>query len=151
MRPVQEYDIIPLSFQKQDTAIQYQDIEYCLSNRGKSVYCSEHRKIDFQNALHETKNLDWTYLDNGISLVNNKTSDCIFFRRVDLDKWYVDTPIRIPRFAGLFWASYIDESIVESILRLFFDECDWFSVIHWFEAPDLFEEINDSKFARLEK
>ena len=81
-------------------------------------------------------------LDNGISIINNKTDDHVFFRRVTSDKWYVDTPIRLPRFSGLFLASYIDENTVESILRLFFEESDWFCATHWHEAPDLFEEVD---------
>lgn len=137
-----QIDILPIESQIQGRKIEFQDIEYSMSNTGKSVSYFEHRQIDLQTALNETKNLDWTFLDNGISIINNKTDDCVFFRRVALDKWYVDTPIRLPRFMGLFWASYIDENTVESILRLFFEESDWFCTTHWHEAPDLFEEVD---------
>jgi hypothetical protein len=139
---IQESSIVPIESQTPDVKIEFQDIEYSMANTAKSVSYSEHRQIDLQTALHETKNLDWTFLDNGISIINNKTDDCIFFRRVALDRWYVDTPIRLSRFSGLFWASYVDENVVEVILRLFFEECDWFGVTHWHEAPDLFEQVD---------
>lgn len=134
--------VIHIESQTPDQKIEFQDIEYSMLNTGKSVSYFEHRQIDLQTALHETKNLDWTFLDNGISIINNKTDDCVFFRRITFDKWYVDTPIRIPRFRGLFWASYIDERTIDVILRLFFEENDWFCAIHWHESPDLFEEVN---------
>lgn len=38
-------------------------------------------------------------------------------------------------FVGL----HIDENTLERVLRLFFEESDWFSIVHWFEAPCLFE------------
>lgn len=139
---IQEFDIVPIESQIQNKKIEFQDIEYSMANTGKSVNYFEHRQIDLQTALNETKNLDWTFLDNGISIINNKTDDCIFFRRVALDRWYVDTPIRLPRFAGLFWASYLDENSADTILRLFFEENDWFCATNWHEAPDLFEEVN---------
>jgi hypothetical protein len=147
---IQEFNITSIESQTLDKKIEFQDIEYSMVNTAKSVSYFEHRQIDLQTALNETKNLDWTFLDNGISIINNKTDDCIFFRRVALDRWYVDTPIRLPRFAGLFWASYVDQSIVEVILRLFFEENDWFCATNWHEAPDLFEEV-DTKLRILRK
>jgi len=147
---VSEYDMFDQS-QIQSQKIAYQDIEYCMANTGKSVSYSEHRKIDLQTSLSETKNLDWTYLDNGISIINNKTDDCVFFRRIDSDKWYVDTPIQLPKFDGFFWATYADESTVEAILKQFFAECDWFCVTHWFEAPDLFEQVDYIESGSLRK
>jgi hypothetical protein len=137
--PSCKYDVSITESQSQDQKITYQDFEYCMANTCKFVGYSEHRKIDLQTALNETKNLDWTFLDNGISIINKKTGVCIFFRRVALDKWYVDTPIQLPRFTGLCWASYVDKNTVEAILRLFFEEMDWFCATHWHEAPDLFE------------
>lgn len=142
---IQEFDIIPIELQTTDKKIEFQDIEYSMINTGKSVSYFEHKQIDLQTALNETKNLDWTFLDNGISIINNKTDDCIFFRRVALDRWYVDTPIRLPRFAGLVWASYIDENSADAILKLFFEENDWFYATSWHEAPDLFEAVSELK------
>lgn len=139
---IQELEISPIELPIQDRKIEFQDIEYSMLNTGKAINYFEHKQIDLQTALNETKNLDWTFLDNGVSIINNKTDDCVFFRRVAFDKWYVDTPIRLPRFTGFFWASYIDENTLEAILRLFFEESDWFCATHWHEAPDLFEEVD---------
>ena len=118
-----------------------EDIIFCMANTGQFVPIGQHKHIDIDQALEKTKNLDWTFRKNGISFINNKTEDNLFFCRVDSNKWYVDTPIRIQRAEGLFWASFVDESTVKKILELYFAGADWFGATHWHESPDPFEDI----------
>lgn len=138
-RVIQELELVGQTpIQNVCADIQYQDIEYCLANRGKSVFYDEHRKIDHITALHETANLDWTYLKNGISFINNKTQDSLFFRRTKINSWYVQTAAHDGN--GSFWTCFIDSESVASLLYLFFEESAWFSAVGWHLEPDLFEE-----------
>lgn len=122
------------------SCIEYQDIEYCMANRGRAVYYSEHKSIDCCSAVHEMSNLDWTFSKNGISFINNKTDQSIFFQRLNLDSWYVDTAEKGEGgFTGYFWAATIDTASALAVLRLFFEESDWFSAVTWHRSPDLFE------------
>lgn len=115
----------------------YQDIEYCMANRGRFVLYSEHRKIDYVSALHELANLDWTYLNNGISFIDNKTHGSVFFRRTNLNLWYVQTAAHDAN--GNFWTTTIDSESAFTVLRLFFEESPWFEAVGWHLEPDLFE------------
>ena len=118
-----------------------QDIVFCMANTGQFVSIGQHKHIEVTEAVSKTKNLDWTFRKNGISFINNKTGDNLFFCRVDSDKWYADTPIRLAKTDGLFWASFVDESTMEKMVTLFFAEADWFSATHWHESPDPFEDM----------
>ena len=118
-----------------------EDIIFCMANTGQFVGIGQHKRIECTDAVLKTKNLDWTFRKNGISFINNKTGDNLFFCRVDSDKWYADTPIRLANTEGLFWASFVDESTMEKMITLFFAEADWFSATHWHESPDPFEDM----------
>ena len=118
-----------------------QDIVFCMANTGQFVGIGQHKHIEAIDAISKTKNLDWTFRKNGISFINNKTGDNLFFCRVDSDKWYTDTPIRLAKIDGLLWASFVDESTMEKMIILFFAEADWFSVTHWHESSDPFEDV----------
>ena len=115
----------------------YQDIEYTMANRGRAVFYDEHKKIDYYSALHESSNLDWTYLKNGISFVNNKTGQSLFFRRIKMNFWYVQTAAHNEN--ADFWTANVESGTAFSVLRLFFEESAWFEAISWHLEPDLFE------------
>jgi len=113
------------------------DIEYCMANRGRFVSYLEHRKIDYTNAAHELANLDWTFLKNGISFIDNKNASSVFFRRTELDSWYVQTSAH--DIYGNFWTAILDSEYAFLVLRLFFGESRWFEAVSWHLEPDLFE------------
>ena len=110
-------------------------------NRGKAIYYKEHKGIDYYAAMHEMSNLDWTFSKNGISFINNKNDCSVFFRRINLDSWYIETAEKIGgQFAGYFWGATIDSSSALVVLRLFFEENKWFEAITWHRTQCLFEE-----------
>ncbi len=121
----------------------YQDIEYSMANTGQFVSIGQHKHIELEDAKSKTKNLDWTFRKNGISFINNKTGENLFLSRMEYDKWYADTPIRIPSYEGFFWTSFVDLNTMERLLDSFFAEDDWFSVTHWSESPGPFEEVSN--------
>jgi len=116
----------------------YQHIEYCMANTSQFIPISQHRHIGLVEAITNTSNLDWTYRKNGISFINKKTDDSLFFCRMDSGNWYADTPIRLTRYDGLVWTAVVDQQTMKKLLELFFAESDWFSVTVWTEAPDPF-------------
>lgn len=119
---------------------EYQDIEYCMANRGRVVYDDEHKSIDYLGAVHEMSDLDWTFHDNGISFTNNKNEHTVFFRRTKLDLWYVETPDKTGEyFSEYCWVSILDTESALHVLKLFFEESRWFEAVSWHRAPCLFE------------
>ena len=123
------------SIQTTRTDIKYQDIEYCLHNRNKSVYYNEHKQIDFQLAVAELESLDWALSQNGISFHNNKTDQSIFSHRLAEDKWLVLTPIKTDGvWTGYEWVSYPDTASLINVLKLYFDEIPWFNTLTWKEV-----------------
>lgn len=119
-----------------------QNIGYCMANTGQFVSSTQHNHIELDEAVSRTCNLDWTYRKNGISFINNKTGDSLFLCRMDYDKWYADTPIRLPRYDGLVWISVVDQITMERLLGLFFAGSDWFSSTSWFDSPVPFEMVS---------
>ena len=118
--------------QSQDTDIKHQDIEYCMCNRNKIVYYEDHVQVDLQLAITEFKNLDWTYLKNGISFHNNKTDQSLFCHRIKEDSWLAQTPIRIEGiWTGYQWVSYPDTIMIINVIRLYFEEMPWFHTLSW--------------------
>jgi len=120
----------------------YQHIEYCMANTSQFIPISQHRHIGLVEAITNTSDLDWTYRKNGISFINKKTDDSLFFCRMDSGNWYADTPIRLPRYDGLVWISVVDQITMERLLGLFFAGSDWFSSTSWFDSPVPFEIVS---------
>jgi len=130
--------------QEQPESTDNQNIEYCVANTSQFVPISQHRHIGLDEAITNTSNLDWTYRKNGISFINNKTDDSLFFCKIDSDNWYADTPIRLTRYDGLVWTAVVDQQIMKKLLELFFAESDWFSATAWTEAPDPFKVVSST-------
>ena len=115
--------------------IKYQDIEYCMHSRNKTVYYNRHEQIDFQLAISELKSLEWTLSQNGISFHNNKTDQSIFCHRLTEDKWLVLTPIKTDGvWTGYEWVSYPETNSLIKVLKLYFEENLWFYSLNWKEV-----------------
>lgn len=129
---------IPIEAQKTSVnCVKCWHMEYCMANKGRTIFYAEHKKIDYESALRELSKLDWTYLNNGISFINSKTQSSLFFRRTKLNLWYVQTAAHDHN--GNFRTAVIDSNNVFSWLRLFFEESPWFEATGWHLEPDLFE------------
>jgi len=117
------------------TDIKYQDIEYCMHNRNKTIYYDAHKQVDIQLAVAELTSLDWTLPKNGISFHNNKTDQSIFSHRLAEDKWLVLTPIKVDGvWTRKEWVSYPDTASLINALNLYFEEIPWFHTLTWKEV-----------------
>src|SRR5690348_12460918 len=94
-----------------------QNIIYCLINTNRVVRYRDKIPFNFEKAITELKNLDWTYEDNGISILNMGNGDGLFCKRQEVDKWLFLTPVRnYGVYEGYQWASYPNlESLVKTV------------------------------------
>ncbi len=119
---------------KQDTIsdVKFQDITYHMDNSNKSVDWEEHTQIDFIKAMNEMKNLDWNYENNYITFVNNKTKECVQFLRKSENDWYAEVPINDGvNWDGYAWSCDTTSKPVMDMLRLYFEEVQWFGMLSW--------------------
>jgi len=109
----------------------YQYITYYKQNGKEIVKSKDEIPIDFLKAMYEVENLNWK-LDNHIGFENHKTDDVVQFIRKGKNNWYVDVPIKINSlWNGYFWGSYSDNKTISNMLRLYFEEVDWFDMLRW--------------------
>jgi len=118
--------------QGQQTDTAYQNFVYCMSNRNKKVYGPNMPSIDYQKAVSEINGMDPTYKNNGISIFNLRVDDNIFCSRLKEDKWFVLTRILENNvYTGCQWASYSDHQSLLNVIRIFFEEDNWFDMLKW--------------------
>ena len=109
----------------------YQDITYYKCDNNEIIKDKDKIHIDFLKAMHEMEGLDWT-TRNYIGFSNNRTRECVQFKRLDKEKWYAESPIIIgTSWNGYSWISESDGKSVSNMLRLFFEEVPWFEMIRW--------------------
>jgi len=113
----------------QDT--KYQDITYYKQNGNDIIEAKDCVLIDFIKAMNEMENLNWN-LFNHIGFVNNKRNENLQFIREGFDNWYADVPIKNgKKWEGYYWAAYGDSKNVSVMMRLFFEEVEWFGMLKW--------------------
>jgi len=117
--------------QKNIQDIKYQDITYFKQNGNEIVDYNAFVHIDFLKSMSEMENLNWN-LFNHIGFRNHKTNDFVQFIRQGPNKWYADIPIddRV-NWEGYCWSSYSDNKTISNMMRLFFEEVDWFEMLRW--------------------
>jgi hypothetical protein len=112
--------------------VTFQDIIYYSWDGKKEIKSDNNVNIDFIGAMNEMKNLDHTFDKNFIGFKNNKNKDLVQFIRIQEDSWYADIPINSGyNWDGYYWAGYGDTKTIASILKLFFEEVEWFDSISW--------------------
>jgi len=112
--------------------VKYQDIIYYKWDRNETVPSKDHVHIDFLKAMSEMENLDWTFQNNHIGFVNNRTNECVQFIRLEENLWYVENLINHGKgWEGYFWKSEADNKTVSAMMRLFFEEMRWFGILNW--------------------
>jgi len=112
--------------------VKYQDITYYKWDRNESVCSKNHTHIDFLKAMAEMEKLDWTFSQNHIGFVNNRTGECVQFVRLAEDLWYAENLINHGKsWEGYFWKTEADSKKVAAVMRLFFEEMPWFGMLNW--------------------
>jgi len=127
------FEMAEINFQEQKEiqGIKYQDITYFKQNGNEIVDHEALIHIDFIKAMSEMENLNCN-LYNYIGFINHKTNDLVQFIRLTQNRWYADVPIdRGVNWEGYSWSVYGDNKTISNIMRLFFEEVDWFGMLRW--------------------
>ncbi len=127
------FETAEINFQeeKEIQGIKYQDITYFKQNGNEIINYEPLIHIDFIKAMSEMENLNWK-LFNHIGFTNHKTNDFVQFVRHGKNRWYADVPIDDgPNWDGYCWGAYGDNKTISNMMRLFFEEVDWFPMLRW--------------------
>ena len=131
---IMQQEIIYADLLKQNTIQNqnYQNITYFMNTPDKWISPKEERLIDFLHAMSEMDNLDFNFEDNFIGFLNNKTNECLQFRRKKIDYWYAESVINHGKnWDGYAWTAYSKTDKITDMLRLFFEEVPWFGMLSW--------------------
>ena len=120
-----------LQEQKEISDTKYQYITYYKQNGNDIIESKDCVQIDFIKAMNEMENLNWK-LFNHIGFVNHKTNENLQFIREGFDNWYADVPINDEKnWEGYCWGAYSDNKTISNMMRLFFEEVEWFGILEW--------------------
>ena len=127
------FEMAEINFQEQKEiqGIKYQDITYFKQNGNEIVDFGALIHIDFMKAMSEMENLNCD-LFNFIGFRNHKTNDFVQFIRQEQNRWYADVPIDDEKnWEGYCWSAYGENKTISNMMRLFFEEVDWFGMLRW--------------------
>ena len=127
------FEMAEINFQEQKEiqGIKYQDITYFKQNGNEIVDFEALIHIDFMKAMSEMENLN-SDLFNYIGFRNHKTNDFVQFIRQEQNRWYADVPIDDEKnWEGYCWSAYGENKTISNMMRLFFEEVDWFGMLRW--------------------
>jgi len=127
------FEMAEINFQEQKEiqGIKYQDITYYKQNGNDIVIYEDLIHVDFMKAMSEMENLNWK-LFNHIGFINQKTDDLVQFIRQRKNRWYADVPInRGKNWERYSWGAYADNKTISNMMRLFFEEAEWFGLLRW--------------------
>jgi len=127
------FEMAEINFQEQKEILdtKYQDITYFKQNGNEIVDFEALIHIDFMKAMSEMENLNWNKF-NHIGFRNQKTNDFVQFIRQGPNKWYADIPIDDRKnWKGYCWSAYGENKTISNMMRLFFEEVDWFGMLRW--------------------
>ncbi len=115
--------------QMQKTDAKYQNITYWKYGKFETVHPLSFTPIDQQKALHETEKILWKY-EEAIGFTNGQNKDAIHFKRTEEDRWHVTVPIFTREaWDGYFWWAVSDTRTVLDMIKLFFEELEWFGML----------------------
>jgi len=125
------YDEEYLQGKKEITDTKYQDITYYKQNGSEVIEHDKLVSIDFLKAMSEMEKLDWNKF-NHIGFVNHNIRETVQFIRKGKNNWYVDVPIDVGvNWDGYVWSAYSDNKTISNMMRLFFEEVEWFRMLKW--------------------
>ncbi len=117
--------------QKEIIDTKYQDITYYKQNSSEIIGHAKLVSIDFLKAMSEMEKLDWNTF-NHIGFKNHTTEELVQFIRKEENKWYADVPIdNGANWDGYCWGAYSDNKTISNMMRLFFEEVEWFGMLEW--------------------
>ena len=120
-------------FQDQNEILdtKYQNITYYKQNGSEVIGHGKWVSIDFLKAMSEMEKLDWNK-DNHIGFDNHNTHENVQFIRKRKNNWYADVPIDDGvNWDGYCWGAYSDNKTISNMMRLYFEEVEWFGILEW--------------------
>jgi len=120
-----------LQEQKEITDTKYQDITYYKQNGSEIIESDKWVSIDFLKAMSEMEKLNCNKF-NYIGFVNHNTHETVQFIRKEENYWYADVPINAGvNWDGYIWGAYSESKTISNMMRLFFEEVEWFRMLSW--------------------
>ena len=117
--------------QKEIIDTKYQNITYYKQNGSEVMGHDKWISIDFLKAMSEMEKLDWEK-PNHIGFKNHRTEETVQFIRKGKNNWYADIPIKNNgEWKGYCWGAYSDNKTISNMMRLFFEEVEWFGMLEW--------------------
>jgi len=120
-------------FQDQNEILdtKYQNITFYKQNGSEVIGHDKWVSIDFLKAMSEMEKLNWNK-DNHIGFVNHNTHENVQFIRKRKNKWYADIPIKKDgKWDRYCWGAYSDNKTISNMMRLYFEEVEWFGMLEW--------------------
>ena len=113
----------------QGTDEKYQKITYWKYGKFETIQSLAFVQIDLHKALYETQKLLPEH-NESIGFSNGHNKDAIHFTRVGEDDWRIQVPIFTRKeWDGYYWRATSDTKCTLDIIRLFFDELEWFGML----------------------
>ena len=113
----------------QTTDEKYQHITYWKYGKFETVHGLKFTPIDLQKALDETEKLLWEHKES-IGFTNGKNKDAIHIRRKEENLWYAEVPVFTRKeWDGYYWSAFSDTRTIFDVIRLFFEEVEWFGML----------------------
>ena len=113
----------------QDTDKKYQHITYWKWGKFETVDALKLIPIDLQKALNEAEKLLWEH-EESIGFTNGKNKDAIHITRKEENLWHAHVPIFTKdEWDGYYWSAFSDTKTMFDVIRLFFEEVEWFGML----------------------
>ena len=113
----------------QNTEEKYQNITYWKHGKFETVSGLEFIPINVEKAISEAQNLLPEY-EEGIGFTNGRNKDAIHFIRKGKNYWRATVPVFTrEKWDGYYYQASSNTKGVMDVIRLFFDELDWFGML----------------------
>lgn len=113
----------------QSTEEKYQNITYWKHGKFETVSGLEFIPISVEKAISKAQDLLPEY-EEGIGFTNGGNKDAIHFIRKGKNYWRATVPVFTRReWDGYYYQASSDTKGVMDVIRLFFDELDWFGML----------------------
>ena len=131
LKIIENIDEEYLQEQKEVLDTKFQQITYYKQNGSELIGHRNWVSIDFLKAMSEMEKLNWNE-SNHIGFENHRTHENVQFIRKGKNYWYADVPIIIDgKWDGYCWGAYSDNKTISNMMRLFFEEVEWFGMLSW--------------------
>jgi len=124
-------ETITIPKQDEEEKTDFQLITYYKNDGVKIVKGEANVPIGYFKAKNEIPKINYNITDNYIGFHNHKTGQTLQMVRMAEDLWYVENLPGSINFQGWIWFHETDTQSVLNLVKLFFDEAEWFDTVNW--------------------